>query len=138
MEYFNEFSEIDRTYLNTLKSLLDNGNMLELKRFIYNYDNDFLIEDNYMLDLKRLVNDNDNDEIENMILSYEDYINEYKFDIDSDNYEDNLYNCKNGQEVKYEDEILSEDNETALNLNDNMNINDYIDENDIDTKEFNE
>lgn len=124
MENFDEFSNIDRFYIDTLKDLLDRGDVFELEQYISDYDDDFLYEDEYMLQLKRLVDEGDIEEIENMILNSEDYINKYDFDEEYDEFEESdLYSCIGGCGVKYEDEILSEDNETATNMNENINLN---------------
>lgn len=121
MENFDEFSKVDRSYIETLKDLLDRGDVVELEQYIIDYDDDFLYDDEYMLKLKNLVDEGDIDEIENMILSSEDYIHEFSFDDESE-YDEDLYNCKDGCENKYEDEILSEDNETASDMNDNIDL----------------
>jgi len=122
-----DFQSIDRSYLSILKHLLNIGDEHRIISFILDYDDYDPQEDYYMEELKKFAMENDIDSIEEMILSSNDYIDEYKFDLDSDdeNFEEELYNSKGGaQQEKYEDEILSEDNEIASEINE-LNLDGY-------------
>lgn len=142
MEHIGNKKENDKFYLPILKALLYSGNEKDIVKFIMNYESNDIMEDDdhYMDELKKLAVDGDINKIEDMILSYDDYVDEYDdfdFDVDDESYEEELYRIKGGSNNKYEDEILSDDNDLALDINNSIDLGPY-DGSGIDFEDLNE